>query len=289
VGNNGINTVSVFRNTSPGSGTISFATKVDYPAGTQPISVSIGDLDGDGKADLVVANSSSNTISVFRNTTISAGTISFAAKVDYTAGSAPRFISIGDLDGDGKADLAVANHTSNTVSVFRNTSISAGTISLANKVDYPAGTNTRSVSIGDLDGDGKADLVVTNNGSNTVSVFRNTGTTAGTISYAAKVDYMTGENPPSVSIGDLDGDGKADLAVANYTSNTVSVFRNLVNGTSSPVFENAFAGFEGVDNGAAEWGDLDGDGDLDFILIGRDLSNNPISKVYVYILGSCRG
>jgi len=216
--------VSVFRNTSS-AGNISHVAKQDFTTGTSPYSVSIGDLDGDGKADLAVANRGSATVSVFRNTG-SAGSISYAAKVDFTTGTQPQSVSIGDLDGDGKADLAVANFSSNTVSVFRNTG-SAGTISYAAKQDFTTGTNPYSVSIGDLDGDGKADLAVVNFNSSTVSVFRNTGS-AGTISYAAKQDFTTGTNPYSVSIGDLDGDGKADLVVANQNSNTVSVFRNTV-------------------------------------------------------------
>ncbi|MCA6388221.1 MAG: VCBS repeat-containing protein, partial [Cytophagales bacterium] len=218
VANGSGSSVSVFRNTGS-AGTISYAAKVDFTTGLFPYSVSIGDLDGDGKADLAIANQSSNTVSVFRNTG-SAGTISYAAKVDFATGSDPSSASIGDLDEDGKADLAVANASSNTVSVFRNTG-SAGTISYATKVDFATGISPLSVSIGDLDGDGKADLAVANKGSNTVSVFRNTGS-AGTISYAAKVDFAADEGSYSVSIGDLDGDGKADLAVANYNSNTVS-------------------------------------------------------------------
>jgi gliding motility-associated-like protein len=98
----------------------SYAAKVDFTTGAFPESVSIGDLDGDGKADLAVANGGSATVSVFRNTSTGAGSISYAAKVDFTTGTLPRSVSIGDLDGDGKADLAVANENSNTVSVFGN-------------------------------------------------------------------------------------------------------------------------------------------------------------------------
>jgi hypothetical protein len=187
---------------------------VDYATGANPYSVSIGDLDGDGKADLAVANYSSSTVSVLRNTSTGAGVISYATKVDYVTGTDPISVSIGDLDGDGKADLAVANNSSSTVSVLRNTSTGAGVISYAAKVDYATGANPISVSIGDLDGDGKADLAVANINGSTVSVFRNTSTGAGVISYATKVDYATGANPMSVLIGDLDGDGKADLAGA---------------------------------------------------------------------------
>jgi len=181
-----------------------------------------------------VVNGSSNTVSVFRNTGTGAGSISYAAKVDFATGTTPFSVSIGDLDGDGKADLAVANKGS-SLSVLRNTSTGAGSISYAAKVDFETGTAPVSVSIGDLDGDGKADLVVANGSSNTVSVFRNTSTGAGAISYAAKVDFTTGTTPQSVSIGDLDGDGKADLVVGNYDSGTLSVLRNAT--CITPVFD----------------------------------------------------
>ena len=216
------NTVSVFRNTST-SGTVSFILKQDFTTGNYPFNLSIGDVDGDGKPDLAVANYNSTSVSVLRNTGTS-GTVSFAAKQDFTTGSSPYSVSIGDLDGDGKPELAVANYGSNTVSVLRNTGTS-GTVSFASKQDFTTGSNPYSVSIGDVDGDGKPDLAVANSNSNSVSVFRNTGT-SGTVSFAAKQDFTTGSGPRSVSIGDLDGDGKPDLAVANSNSNSVSVLKN---------------------------------------------------------------
>jgi len=231
VANFGATTVSVLRNTSS-SGTVSFGTKVDFTAETNPVSMAIGDLDGDGKPDLAVANFGSARVSVFRNTSSSGSitTSSFATKVNFTTGTSPRSVVIGDLDGDGKADLAVANAGSASVSVFHNTS-SSGSIasgSFADKVDFTTTPNATSVAIGDLDGDGKPDLVATIDGSPSVSVFRNTSS-SGSIasgSFAIKVDFTTGTNPLSLAIGDLDGDGRPDLAVANYSASTLSVFRN---------------------------------------------------------------
>ncbi|MBK8553966.1 MAG: VCBS repeat-containing protein [Ignavibacteria bacterium] len=252
------NSVSVFRNTST-TGGVSFAAKVDFGTGSSPWSVSMGDLNGDGKTDLAVANRTGFSVSVLRNTSTSGG-VSFAAKVDFSAGSSPYSISIGDLDGDGKPDLAVANNGDNTASVYQNTSISGG-VSFAAKVDYSAGSGPVSISIGDIDGDGKPDLAVANNSGNNASVFLNTSTTgiidAG--SFAARVDFAAGGAPQIVSIGDIDGNGKPDLAVANFTSNSVSVLRNTsVTGTVS------FAAK--VDLGSAgqassvSIGDIDGDG-----------------------------
>ena len=237
VTNYGSATVSVIRNTSS-SGSIgagSFAAKVDFITGTDPVLVALGDLDGDGKPDLAVVNQGSATVSVIRNIATS-GSIdigSFAARVDFATGLTPYSVALGDLDGDGKPELAVANNGSATISVFRNTATSGGIVpgSFAARVDFATGTNPSSVAIGDLNGDGKPDLAVANRSSAKVSVFRNTAT-SGSIaagSFAAKVDFTTGTGPVSVALGDLDGDGKPDLAVANYGSATVSVLRNADN------------------------------------------------------------
>ncbi len=275
--NYGSNAVSVFRNTST-SGSItsgSFATKVDFTTGTNPFAVATGDVDGDGKLDVVVANSNSNTISVFRNTS-SPGSVSFAAKVDFTTGNSPASVAIGDVDADGKPDIIVANYGSSTVSVLKNTSSpgSITTSSLAAKVDFPTGTLPYGVAFGDIDGDGKPDLVIanfTNTSSNgTVSVLRNTSA-SGSItsgSFITKVDYAVGVSPECVAIGDVDGDGKPDLVVANYHSSSISVLRN----TSSPgsIGSSSFAANVDFTTGSGTVGvaisDIDGDGKQDLVV-----------------------
>jgi hypothetical protein len=140
---------------------------------------------------------------------------SFEDGLDFAAGTLALFIASGDLDGDGKPDLVTANFNANTISVLRNTS-TLGIIdatSLAAKVDISTATNPRSIAIGDIDGDGKLDLAVANFGSSSVSVFRNTSS-SGSITFAAKVDFTTGLSPRGVNMGDIDGDGKPDLAIA---------------------------------------------------------------------------
>ena len=271
VANSNSNNVSIFRNTSV-SGTVSFATQIDSTTGISPRSVSIGDIDGDGKPDLVVANGMSNTVSVFRNTSTS-GTISFAAKVDFTTGVLPISVSIGDIDGDGKPDLAVADNSSVTVSVLRNLS-TIGVISFTAKVDFATSTYPISVSIGDIDGDGKPDLVMANNSSNTVSVLLSMSY-IGMINFATKVDFTTGTQPCSVSIGDIDGDGKPDLAVANQSSSTVSILRNLSTGSGSVSFATNLDFTTGTSPYSISIGDIDGDGKPD--LATANYSSNTAS------------
>jgi hypothetical protein len=214
--------VSVFRNISSSS-TISFAAKVDYTTGGGVVRVTNGDIDGDNKPDLAVVNYSSNSVSILRNNS-TVGNISFEAKIDLVTGNSPWGVSIGDMDGDGKQDLAVANAYSYSLSIFRNTS-SVYTVSFAPKVDFALGSGPECLVMGDLDGDGKPDLVFGNKYSSIGSVLKNTSS-VGLVSFESKVDFTTGLNPCSVSIGDLNGDGKPDLAFSNYGSNSVSVLKN---------------------------------------------------------------
>jgi hypothetical protein len=103
----------------------SFAAKVDFATGTQPIGVAIGDITGDGKADLSVANRSSATVSLFRNTATN-GSItsdSFDPKQDFSTNSILLAVALGDLDGDAKPDLVAANNNAATISVFRNANV----------------------------------------------------------------------------------------------------------------------------------------------------------------------
>ena len=233
--------------------TPNFAQAKNYATGESPASVAIGDVDGDGNADLAVANHVSNNVSVLLNN----GNGTFAAAVSYATGSGPASVAIGDVNGDGKADLAVANIGSRTVSVLLNNG--SGTFAAA--VSYATGVLPVSVAIGDVDGDGKADLAVVNSLSNTVSVLLNNGN--GT--FAAAVNYATGYSPFSVAIDDVNGDGKADLAVAIYSSNNVSVLLNQGNGTfAAPVNYATGSGPRSV-----AIGDVDGDGKADLAVAIR--------------------
>ena len=266
------NSVSVFRNTST-TGFISFAAKVDFATPLSPQSVSIGDIDGDGKPDLVVTTVNSHFVSVLRNTG-SAGIISFAASLNFTTGFNPYSVIIRDLDGDGKPDLAVAVNGTDKLAIFRNLS-TPGTISFGVRIDYTAGDGPFWIAVGDLDGDGKPDIVVPNNQTTNLSVYRNTST-AGVISFDPKVDFFTGTYPQHISIGDLDGDGKPELALAGNDAfaSIVSIYKNTCsvgNISFAPKVDyiTAFGDYD------IKLGDVDADGKPDLILSCR--VNNLVS------------
>jgi hypothetical protein len=262
-------TVSVFLNSGDGS----FQARLDYASGIRPWSVAIGDLNDDGKPDLATANFSASTVSVFLNR----GNGSFQAKRDYATGRNPASVAIGDLNGDGKPDLATANQQvgHSTVSVLAN----KGDGSFQPKHDYRHGGDPWSIAIGDLNADGKPDLVTANVGTDTVSVLANRGDG----SFRAKRDYRTGVSPVSVAIGDLNGDGKPDVATANGGGgvNTVSVLLNRGDG----IFHARFGYATGHQPASVAIGDLNADRKPD--LATADQDGDTVS-VLLYTPGVCR-
>ena len=136
-------------------------------------------------------------------------------------------MAIGDLNGDGKPDLAVANEGSDTVSVLLNTTATGVDHAVVRRpVHLRRGSDPTSVAIGDLNGDGKPDLAVANSGRHRVGAAEHDGDGGDHAVFAAQANFAVGSDPFSVAIGDLNGDGKPDLAVANCGSGTVSVLLN---------------------------------------------------------------
>ena len=227
------NNVWVLLNTTAlGAATPSFATQVQFPSGTpgdDPYAVALGDVNGDGKLDVAVANYNSGTVSVFLNqTALGAATPSFSAQIQFSTGNGASSVRLGDVNGDGKVDLAVSNPFGNTVSVLLNTTASGATTpSFATLASCAVGSSPTAVALGDVNGDGKEDLMVSNFFSDTVSVLLNTTAPGATTpSFASQVPFSTGSGANDVALGDVNGDGKLDVAVPNWNSGTVSVLLN---------------------------------------------------------------
>ena len=221
-------TVSVLLNTTPsGVANVSFATKKDFAIGDQPLSVAVGDLNGDGKVDLAVVDFASNSVSVLLNTTEpGAATPSFSPIHAFQTGAGPLAVTLGEFNGDGKLDLAVVNLNSNDVSVlFNTTTPGASSPTFAPKEDFSTGTNQRSITVGDLNGDGKLEVAVARTDGKVTVLLNTTGNNAFS-SFERQEDSASGVGSVSVASGDLNGDGKLDLATANVTSSTVSVLLN---------------------------------------------------------------
>src|SRR5207302_6303930 len=187
--------------------------------------------------DLAAANSGSpqqpgTTISVLLGNRD--GT--FRAALTFAAGSGPYSVAVGDFNGDGRPDLAVANYGSmqqpgTTITVMLGNGDGTFRAATTNTVDR----NPSFVVVGDFNGDGKLDLAAANSGSYTVSVLLGNGN--GTFQPA--LTFAAGTNPYSVAVGDFNGDGKLDLAAANSGSNDVSVLLSYGDGLFQPVRSSA--------------------------------------------------
>jgi alpha-tubulin suppressor-like RCC1 family protein len=251
--NTAAGTISILRNLSPAGilDASSFATRVDLTSGAGAYDVVIQDLDGDGRADLAVVNPNAGTLSLFRNISVP-GTLnvsSFEPRVDLPANNDATIVA-GDVDGDGRPDL-ISGGNSTAISIFRNLSTvgSLTTNSFAPKVDYGNPGWVHTVALGDVNGDAQADVVAVGELGSYLRVYQNQST-PGTVTLAAGVDYATGWNAWGVSVGDLDGDQRSDIIFCNAYEDTVTLYRNqqpfggppLI--TNHPASQTVIAGFD---------------------------------------------
>jgi hypothetical protein len=264
VANGDDDTLSVLLNTTaPQAATPSFTPQQAFATGNSPRSVTVGDFNADGRSDLAVANSDGASVSVLLNTTApQAATPSFAAQQPFAAGNSPRSVAVGDFNTDGRSDLVVANPFSNSVNVLLNTTaLNATTPSFTPQQAFATGNSPRSVAVGDFNADGRPDLAVANGYNASVSVLLNTtAPQATTPSFADQQPFVTGNNPRSVAVGDLNADGRPDLAAAVQDSDSVSVLLNTTapNAAIPGMTQQAFLGSRSPTSMTV--GDLNADG-----------------------------
>jgi hypothetical protein len=223
-----------------GDGTFQAARSVYFaPGGGFPWSIAAGDFNRDGKLDLAVSNYGDNSLSVL----LGNGDGTFQAPLTTPVGTNPAQVTVGDFNGDGKLDLAVSSVANNTVAVL----LGNGDGTFLPPLVAPVGANPWYFAVGDFNGDGILDLAVSDYGcpldcnsspSSTVTVLLGNGN--GTFRPAPSL--TVGNGPAGVAVGDFNGDGKLDLAVANLNDNTLSVLLGNGDGTFQPPQTFASAG-----------------------------------------------
>jgi len=266
--------ITVLENISPDINSVDF-TQREFDVNTKTRWVRCGDLNGDGKPELVfsAASNASNSerIYIFENNSTVGGAISFALPspaISYTAdGTLSARMDIKDLDDDGKPEIVVVSISNGGgISVFKN--ISTGGVTKFNNIAIlpfdQFGIDDEKISgidLEDLDGDGKADIIVSEDEKSGVYIIKNSSA-GGTISFDSYSTLSTSGLTTNMRSGDLNGDGKPEIIIIN--KDYVGVFKNnSVIGDIS--FDNAVRfdqipldGREGL-----ELADLDGNGMLD--------------------------
>jgi hypothetical protein len=236
-----------------------FQTPVSYAAGLGPSGVAIADLNGDGKADIVVADAGTypnyaGSVTVL----LGNGNGTFQSLTGYSTSSGSTFVAVADVNGDGTPDLLVVNW-SGSVSVL----IGNGNGTFQPAVNYDVGNSPFALAVGDFNGDGIVDIAVASNGSNSVSLLLG----AGNGTFNAGPTFAASLAPEAILAGDFNGDGIADLAVAG--SNGVAVLL----GTGNANFRPAVIYAAGTNPYSIAQGDFNGDGKIDLAVANLDGGN----------------
>jgi len=253
--------ISVFRGNGDGTfqnGT--FQTRLQYPAGTGPISIVGADFNQDGRQDLVTANRDSNDLSLL----LGNGDMTFRPQIRIPLTGAPRAVTVGDVNEDGRFDLVVANVSSDDVAVL----LGNGNGTFGPAARFPAGDGPTAVALADLDLDGHLDAAVANFNSDDVSLLMGNGD--GT--FLTQVRVAAGDGPHAVVAGRFDNGPAPDLAVANETSDDISV--RLGNGDGSFQAQVRFAGTD-FPRGLAT-GDFDRNRAIDLIVANGGLNHASV-------------
>ena len=228
-------------------------------------SVSAADVNGDNKLDIIVANYGRDNIGVLLNT--GQGTFNIQTIFSTGCGSDPHSVATADVNGDNILDIIVANTGTNNVGVFLN----AGNGTFSNQTIYSTGLDSGPFSVvgADVNGDGKLDINVANNGTNTIGVFLNIGN--GMFATINLYSTAYGSFPVSVTTVDINGDNKLDIIVANSGANNVGVLFNRGNGTFSR--QTTFSTVYGSNPVSVLAFDINDDNKMDIIVANSGTNN----------------
>jgi hypothetical protein len=245
-----------------------FAPGIDITVGRQPTDVAIGDINGDGRLDILAANAGSDDVTVLLGD--GRGGSRPAPGSPFALGPKPHRVALGDVNRDGRLDLATTEHDSHDVRVF----LGRGEGSFAPAAGSPFAAlasgrpHNHGLVFTDVDGDGSLDLATSNQNDSSVSVLLGDG--RGGFRSSPGSPFRVGRAPYPLAAGDVTGDGQVDIVTPDVGSNTITVLAGdgagrFATAEGSP-YAVAFRPY------AVALGDLNGDGRPDIVAAHDDIT-----------------
>jgi hypothetical protein len=240
VANSGSNNVLVY----PGLGNGTFGQALNdghgFFTGTDPVGITVADVNGDGRLDLIIANEGSNDVSILINEKVG-NSFTFVPGPRLQVGIGPVSTQLAFVPGNTLPDLVVANSGANDVWLLQG--IGNGFFNDQDPTIYPVGTNPTAVFVGHFMSSTSQDLVTVNSGSNDVTLISGLGTA----SPITESISSGGVDPTAAFAVDLQGNGQDSLVVANNADGNIALLLGGENGLalssviSSPFLPNPSA------------------------------------------------
>ena len=218
--NLGDGTLTVLTNNGSGGFGFNATLNVGLSVNSAPAFVMAVDVNGDGKPDLISANSGDDTVTVLTNN----GSGGFVLDATLTVGAYPVSVAAVDINGNGKIALVSVNEYDGTLTVLTNDGHggfgSNATLNVGSSILNSGGP--ASVVAADINGNGKPGLICANSVDNTLIVLTNNGSGG----FGSNATLVVGSGPLCVTATDVNGDGGSDLVCANSGDGTLTVLTN---------------------------------------------------------------
>lgn len=242
--------------------------------GYMPVYITLGDLDADGKLDIVTVNQKGDGLNTSVGTLSVAfgnGDGTFTTPIALNVGNTPRSVAVGDVDNDGFPDLVATSQINNGVSLI----LHDGARTFKSAVYLNTTKSPFFTALGDVDNDGDLDIVTTNYANNSISVLL--GNNDGT--FSSPLYTLTRFMPYGISLADFNGDGYLDVATVLANENKIAV----LDGDGTGLFGNAHDYFVGTNPVSIAAADLDGNGQLDLVTADKSIHGVSVCLANGYL------